>query len=254
MNKQDYDKYYQQGGSYVIPVEIFNELFEDYECFKNDCKKYKEVIDKAINYIYKNYGLLDKYQIEVLEDILKEVEQMNTIKNETGTYIELPKEKIKFVSKEAEIMFDLSMENDYLKKENQELKKHLEVPKQCNLKTIEDYKSYYEDTTKEEILKDTYIDYCAYVNLAHRYVKLKKQLEEQDKKLFFTKNELEMRQKSIDNKLNQQKEFIEYMNKTIEELECENVDDEEMKGYLIQRIDTFKEIFSKYKEIIGDDK
>lgn len=49
MNKQDYDKYYQQGGSYVIPVEIFNELFEDYECFKNDCKKYKEVIEKAIN-------------------------------------------------------------------------------------------------------------------------------------------------------------------------------------------------------------
>lgn len=47
MNKQDYDKYYQQGGSYVIPVEAFNELFEDYECFKNDCKKHKEVIDKA---------------------------------------------------------------------------------------------------------------------------------------------------------------------------------------------------------------
>ena len=51
---------------------------------------------------------------------------------------------------------------------------------------------------------------------------------------------------------NQQKEFIEYMNKTIEELECEDVDDEETKGYLIQRIDTFKEIFSKYKEIIGE--
>ena len=50
----------------------------------------------------------------------------------------------------------------------------------------------------------------------------------------------------------QQKEFIEYMNKTIEELECDDVDDEEMKGYLIQRIDTFKEILSKYKEIIGN--
>lgn len=50
---------------------------------------------------------------------------------------------------------------------------------------------------------------------------------------------------------NQQKEFIEYMNKTIEELECDDVDDEEMKGYLIQRIDTFKEILSKYKEITG---
>ena len=56
------------------------------------------------------------------------------------------------------------------------------------------------------------------------------------------------------NTLKQQKEFIEYMNKTIEELECDDVDDEEMKGYLIQRIDTFKEILQKYKSIIGDDK
>ena len=43
------------------------------------------------------------------------------------------------------------------------------------------------------------------------------------------------------------------MNKTIEELECDDVDDEEMKNYLIQRIDTFKEILQKYKEIIGSD-
>ena len=54
--------------------------------------------------------------------------------------------------------------------------------------------------------------------------------------------------------LEQQKEFIEYMTKIIEELESEDVDDEEMKGYLIQRIDTFKEILSNYKKIIGDDK
>ena len=50
----------------------------------------------------------------------------------------------------------------------------------------------------------------------------------------------------------QQKEFIDYMNKTIEELECDDVDDEEMKDYLIQRIDTFKEILRKYKSIIGE--
>lgn len=47
--------------------------------------------------------------------------------------------------------------------------------------------------------------------------------------------------------------FIKYMNDTIEDLETENVDDEEMKGYLIQRIDTFKEILRKFKEIIGSD-
>lgn len=57
----------------------------------------------------------------------------------------------------------------------------------------------------------------------------------------------------------QQKEFIEYMNKVIKELELletgpriNNVD-EELNGYLIQRVNTFKEILSKYKEIIGID-
>ena len=60
----------------------------------------------------------------------------------------------------------------------------------------------------------------------------------------------------IDKLKTQQKEFIKYMNDIIEDLETEDVDDEEMKGYLIQRIDTFKEILQKYKSIIGvsDDK
>ena len=49
------------------------------------------------------------------------------------------------------------------------------------------------------------------VRLINKNQELKKQLEELDKKLFFTKNELDMRQKSIDNKLNQQKEFTLYL-------------------------------------------
>ena len=83
--------------------------------------------------------------------------------------------------------------------------------------------------------------------------KLKKQVEEYKDKINWYEN-FEVN-KTIDKlrlKYNtQQKEFIDYMNKTIEELECDDVDDEEMKDYLIQRIDTFKEILSKYKEIIG---
>lgn len=84
--------------------------------------------------------------------------------------------------------------------------------------------------------------------------KLKKQLEEKEKKYIpgeYATNEFI---KEFDENIllkNHQKEFIEYMTKTIEELECEDVDDEEIKGYLIQRIDTLKEILSKYKEIIG---
>lgn len=76
MNKQDYDKYYQQGGSYVIPVEIFNELFEDYECFKNDCKKYKEEKEEWINLLdmFKNQ---QKEFIKWLEDYLKLFDKMD---------------------------------------------------------------------------------------------------------------------------------------------------------------------------------
>lgn len=83
---------------------------------------------------------------------------------------------------------------------------------------------------------------------------LKKQIQERPKEYVFIGNAQNktrdfINQITKDNKefKNQQKEFIEYMTKTIEELECDNVDDEEMKGYLIQRIDTFKEILSKFK-------
>ena len=78
---------------------------------------------------------------------------------------------------------------------------------------------------------------------------LKKQLENKYEKVGTLTSELLYEENT--KLINQQKEFIDYMNKTIEELECDDVDDEEMKGYLIQRIDTFKEILSKYKSIIG---
>ena len=87
MNKKDYEKYYQTGGSYIIPVEIFNELFDEYECFKNDCQKYKKIIDKlkielkqGITFCKNDsQGLYDKCNIainreQIMLDILKEVE------------------------------------------------------------------------------------------------------------------------------------------------------------------------------------
>lgn len=95
--------------------------------------------------------------------------------------------------------------------ENQELKKHLKVPENCNLKTLEDYKSYYEDTTREQILEDSYIDYCAYVNLAHRYSKLEKQLEEYQKELDETMSEkidLEQENKQLKDNWIKLKDFI----------------------------------------------
>ena len=75
--------------------------------------------------------------------------------------------------------------------------------------------------------------------------KLTKQLEETDRKLFLTKNELDMREKSIDNKLNQQKEFIKWLEDYLNLFDYNDI--EEQAGY-----DMLEEILQKYREIIGD--
>ena len=97
-------------------------------------------------------------------------------------------------------ILDTVEENQRLDKENRELKEQVDYLR----RSIE---------RKEETIIDLEDERVPYTN---EYVeKLKKQLEEYDRKLFITKNELDMRQKSIDNKLNQQKEFIEMLEKEI---------------------------------------
>lgn len=141
-----------------------------------------------------------------------------------------------------------------LLKENQELKEKY-------LNAVADY----ETTMFEKEQLNSLVNSCQ-----EEIRRLKKQLEECQLQNFDLREDIMIQKQAIPNKLikdktfydlydmptyedllNQQKEFIEYMNKTIKELECDDVDDEEMKGYLIQRIDTFKEILQKYKNIIG---
>lgn len=84
MNKEDYFKYYIQGSDhYLIPKDIFNDLFGEMEGWKEDTKKYKEVIDKAIKLLgnYRHYSTPDEKQnsdnedlVNKAFDILKEVE------------------------------------------------------------------------------------------------------------------------------------------------------------------------------------
>lgn len=165
-------------------------------------------------------------------------------------------EELKSILRGTTHCFD-EEEHNKLKEENQRLKKHLKIPKTCNLKTLEDYKSYYEDTTREQILEDTYIEYCAYVNLAHRYSELKKQLEPD----YYVKG-LEGTLKEYQQEMNkiaiQQKEFINYLEKEIKRINPNDLyigelnlrlDDIKFTQYLI-----YKEVLQKYKEIIGNDK
>lgn len=48
MNKEDYDKYYIQGSDhYLIPKDVFVELFNEMINWREESQKQKEVIDKA---------------------------------------------------------------------------------------------------------------------------------------------------------------------------------------------------------------
>lgn len=72
MNKEDYFKYYIQGSDhYLIPKDIFEELFNEMNNWKEEAKllkiqvssreevanKYKEVIEEIREYIKNNYHL-----------------------------------------------------------------------------------------------------------------------------------------------------------------------------------------------------
>lgn len=72
------------------------------------------------------------------------------VKRDDGIYVELPKDKIKFVSKEAEVMFDLSMENDYLKKEIQELKSERKALLQ-SISLLQTHKKTYKRRAKKKV-------------------------------------------------------------------------------------------------------
>lgn len=59
MKIEDYSKYYIQGSDhYLIPKDVFKELFNEMINWKEESKKQKEVIDKAIEYI-KNASYFD---------------------------------------------------------------------------------------------------------------------------------------------------------------------------------------------------
>lgn len=83
MKIEDYFKYYIQGSDhYLIPKDVFKELFDEMENWKEESKKQKEVIDKAINnsqYWIDYYTRLNSDERIALRlqeniDILKEVE------------------------------------------------------------------------------------------------------------------------------------------------------------------------------------
>lgn len=79
MKIEDYNKFYIQGSDhYLIPKDVFNELFDEMVNWRKESKKQKEVIDR-LNFIKnrKNQGAsqenINKMAIEFVNSWLKEV-------------------------------------------------------------------------------------------------------------------------------------------------------------------------------------
>ena len=75
MNLEDYNKYYIQGSDhYLIPKDVFKELFNEMVNWKEDSQKQKEMIDKAIEFSNKNWDTWCSNHFEhmtKLQNILK---------------------------------------------------------------------------------------------------------------------------------------------------------------------------------------
>lgn len=77
MKIEDYSKYYIQGSDhYLIPKDVFKELFNEILNWKETVKKQKKIIDKAIEYVENDLqSFLYSIEYKTLLDILKEVSE-----------------------------------------------------------------------------------------------------------------------------------------------------------------------------------
>ena len=89
MKMEDYNKYYIQGSDhYLIPKDVFIELFSEMENWKEESQKKKEVIDRIYNETKETRNILNNNRddnmlskscllsyLEIVEDLLKEVSE-----------------------------------------------------------------------------------------------------------------------------------------------------------------------------------
>lgn len=87
MEIEDYNKYYIQGSDhYLIPKDVFIELFNEMINWKEESKKQQEVIDKTRKFLkdegQKQYNIHDNYrgkwyspnELDILNKILEDKE------------------------------------------------------------------------------------------------------------------------------------------------------------------------------------
>ena len=79
MKLEDYSEYYIQGTDYyLIPKDVFKELFNEMINWKEESQKQKEVIDKATNWTIK-YQTEWCQEDEVIRDLKQLLDTLNEV-------------------------------------------------------------------------------------------------------------------------------------------------------------------------------
>lgn len=227
MKIEDYEKYYQKGGSYVIPTEVFNELFNELEAWKKQAKKVemirlnqtKKVFDTIANIIKEGscsyrHLIYDKlgFDGEYYEELISGMAITNAI-CDLEELREQHEEDLNEIEKLTSIWKTKNEEISKLKEEIKAVNKGLKKVRERASKYK--YKSLDLQKENQELKKQLMLSYCGL--------------------------------------LTQQKEFIKYLEEEIKTLEkdiIETVDDMDIYMKQVKSL-IIEEILQKYKEIIG---
>ena len=240
MKLEDYNEYYIQGSDhYLIPKDVFYELFDEMENWR---KESKELNQKYLNAVADYESVMfEKEQLNSLvnscqEEIRQLKKQNDSLKQKLNWiafgddselalrylreigYVDFDEERKVYINKHNNEPFLLKdeQEKDYYIKDNElnEYTEQLEYQIKELKKQLEEYKAtnkvLSQELTKDKVLQQDHLTTCCGIPIG-----------------------------DIPKLITQQKEFISYL---------ENMLDNENDIFSVVRV---KEVLSKYKEIIG---
>ena len=142
MNKEDYFKYYIQGSEhYLIPKDIFDELFNEMNNWKEESKELKQkYLNAVVDY---EITMSDKTELEKQLEYLRSGEYLNQLRFERDMLQDLVDKKE--ISKEDKEFIDMTRRNTELLEQQKEFIDYMnKTMEECN-----NYSKYIEKKTKE---------------------------------------------------------------------------------------------------------
>ena len=126
MNKKDYFKYYIQGSEhYLIPKDVFDELFNEMNNWREESKELKRKLNEAIHKATEFES--EVYELKKQLEYLKNGEYLNQLRFERDMLQDLVDKKE--ISKEDKEFIDMTRRNTELLEQQKEFIKWLEDEK-----------------------------------------------------------------------------------------------------------------------------